>query len=144
MCNSSDFYFWKPLGMPEIQQKMLSCKGWQAKYVYLISLAKQLPEMPLELQVDSNKITGCEVDTWLAYKIVDDRIYFCAHSKAKITKGIIALILIHIQGNSIDALKKVDFGDLLHAYSLFNNLSASRVNGLSAFVEKIKYICLKY
>ena len=133
---------WHAPDLSSIKQDLLSCKSWQEKYIILIKLARISPDFPELYKNASNKIIGCETDAWLVHYIDtdNDKYYFSATSNAKITNGIIALTLFHIQRLNRSDLLIFDFESLLNSYNIMPYLSPSRSNGILSFFNKIKDI----
>lgn len=131
------------LSVPEIQQKIIQeFKGfttWEEKYKHIITLGKQLPEMPEEDRREDLKVKGCQSQVWLkadldqSYKVV-----FQADSDALIVKGLIALLLSVFSHQTPEDILAADV-KFIEEIGLSSHLSASRANGLQSMIKQIKY-----
>ena len=112
---------------------------WEDKYKEIISLGKQLDDMPQELMVEANKVKGCQSQVWLYpdMKMSLESLFFYATSDALIAKGLIALVL-KVYNNSSAKEIMVTPPDFIHQIGLQQHLSPNRANGLQAMVKQIK------
>lgn len=110
---------------------------WEGKYEHLIDLGRSLPLIDEKDRVDSNIIQGCQSRVWLSSEIKDGKVYFKADSDAIITKGMVALMIRVLSGQTpkdiIEA--KLDFIDKV---GLKEHLSPTRANGLVSMINKMK------
>ena len=65
------------------------------RYRLLIDLGKALPPMPDALKTDATLVRGCSASVWVYPVNENGQLSFLADSNAAITKGIIALVLLH-------------------------------------------------
>ena len=82
---------------------------WEDKYEYLISLGKELKEMPQADKVDDNLVKGCQSRVWLSAKQEGDKVVYYADSDAIISKGIIALLVKILSNQSAKDVAGDDF-----------------------------------
>lgn len=110
---------------------------WEGKYEHLIDLGKSLPLIEEKDRIDSNIIQGCQSRVWLSSELKDGKVYFKADSDAIITKGMVALMIRVLSGQTpkdiIEA--KLDFIDKV---GLKEHLSPTRANGLVSMINKMK------
>lgn len=109
------------------------------RYRLLIDLGKQLPEMPEALKTDATLVRGCSASVWV-YPTQDgaNNLNFLADSNAAITKGIIALVLLTVQGLSPKAILATDIEALLSPFDLKNQLSSNRTQGIPNMIALIR------
>jgi len=115
---------------------------WEAKYNYIIELGKTLPKLSDEYKNDNYLIKGCQSRVWLKAEEKDNRLFFYADSDAIIPKGIIALLLKLVNGQTIEDIKNYDFG-IINKIGLQQHLSPTRANGLLSMIKHIKQYALK-
>ena len=109
----------------------------------MIDLGKSLPLIDEENKTEERVIKGCQSKVWLDAELKGDKMVFSADSDAIITKGIIA-ILIRTYNNQTptDILNaKLDFIDEI---GLKEHLSATRANGLTSMIKKLKLYATAY
>ena len=84
-------------------------EDWMDKYAHLISLGKDLKQMSHVVKSDENQIKGCQSQVWLNARLKDKTIQFDADSDAVITKGMIALLLRVVNGQSPEDIDNYEF-----------------------------------
>lgn len=116
-----------------------ACTDWQSKYRILMNLGKQLPLFDPELKRDELLISGCDSKAWLLHQFdaPSGRHYWAFDSEARVVKGLVALAICQFNGLSQAELLQLDFGNLFKPLGIFQNLSPSRQNGLTAVLEKV-------
>lgn len=108
------------------------------KYEVLIELGKQMPVLAEKYRTDELLVKGCQSQVWLrAYKL-DDKIYYEADSNTLITKGIIALLVKVLSGETAADISNYDM-HVIEAIQLKEHLTSQRSNGLSSMVLKMKF-----
>ena len=110
---------------------------WMEKYEYIIDLGKELPPFQDKDKVDQNRITGCQSQLWIKIEEKNQQLFFSTDSDAIITKGIAALVLRPINGESTQAIANYDF-DFINQIGLNEHLSMTRANGLASMLSTIK------
>ncbi|MCG8574009.1 MAG: SufE family protein [Flavobacteriales bacterium] len=118
-------------------------EDWMEKYEHIIELGKSLPLISEEHKKDENIIKGCQSTVWLHADLQDGKVIFTADADAIIAKGIIAMLVQVLSGNSpqniIDA--KLDF---IKELGLQEHLSPTRSNGLVSMVKQMKMYALGF
>ena len=131
----------------EIQEEIIDefnlFDDWMERYEYLIELGKSLPIIDQQYKLDENIIKGCQSKVWLDAQLKGDKIVFSADSDAIITKGIIA-ILIRAFNNQTPAAILNASTDFIDQIGLKEHLSATRANGLSSMIKKLKLYATAY
>lgn len=114
---------------------------WEDKYRQLILLGKQLPALPAELKTPDIEVRGCENRVWLGYQLqADGRIHFYGDSEGRIVRGLLAVLLTAIEGQTPQALRSHDPLALFNELGLSSELSASRGQGLAALAQRVRQI----
>jgi cysteine desulfuration protein SufE len=127
----------------EIVDEFSFFEDWQDKYEYLIELGKKLNELPADEHKDENKVKGCQSSVWLVSNFDDGRIFFRADSDSTIVKGLIALLVRVLSGQTPEAIlnTKLEFIDKI---GLRQHLAQTRSNGLAAMIKQMKFYALGY
>jgi len=115
---------------------------WEQKYEHLIDLGKSLPPIKEENKTDRNIIQGCQSRVWLHAEKKENKIIFTAESEAIITKGMIALMIRVLSGQTANDIieAKLDFIDKI---GLKEHLSPTRANGLVSMINRMKLDAIK-
>jgi cysteine desulfuration protein SufE len=124
-----------------IQDKIIDefsrLEGWFDKYEYLIKEGQYLPFSDKDLRIERNQINGCQSKVWLSAERKDDKVYFAADSDALITRGILALLLRVLSGQSHQDIVACELY-FIKQTGLASNLSPTRANGLASIVKRMK------
>ena len=125
----------------EIQEEILSdfdmFEDWIQKYEYLIDLGKDLPAIDEKYKTEENLIKGCQSRVWLHAEENSGNIIFSADSDAIMTKGIVALLIRLLSGQSANDIAHADL-DFINKIGLKEQLSATRANGLLSMIKQMK------
>ena len=116
---------------------------WLDKYDYLIELGRELPPIDEKHRNDQYVIKGCQSRVWVDAELRDGRIYYTADSDAIITKGIIALLIRVLNGQTPDDILSADLY-FIDRIGLKENLSPTRANGLLAMIKQMRLYALAY
>lgn len=127
----------------EIIEEFSVFTDWLDKYDYLIELGNDLPELDASLKTDENLINGCQSKVWLNADYRDGKVWFEADSDAIIVKGIVALMVKTLSGQTPDEIVSNELY-FIDEIGLKQNLSPTRSNGLLAMVKKMKLYALAY
>lgn len=121
----------------EIIEEFAFFDDWMEKYEYIISLGKTLPVIDGKYKDDQHLIKGCQSRVWLHAEEEGNTIKFTADSDAVITKGIIALLIRVLSGNTPVEISKADLY-FIDKIGLKEHLSPTRSNGLVSMVKQMK------
>lgn len=121
----------------EIIEEFNFFPDWTEKYEYLIELGKKLPLINDQYKDEDHLIKGCQSRVWLHAENKDGLVVYTADSDAIITKGIIALLLRVLSGQTAQAILEEELF-FIDRIGLTNHLSPTRANGLLSMVKQIK------
>ena len=121
----------------QIVEEFAFFDDWLGRYEYLIELGKELPLIDDAYKTDAFRIRGCQSQVWLRPELEDGRLHFKADSDALITKGLIALLVRVLDGESPENVADADLA-FLEQIGMNEHLSPTRKNGLNAMVERIR------
>lgn len=116
---------------------------WMDKYAYLIELGNDLDPLDESKRKEQNLINGCQSKVWIDARYRDDKVFFEADSDAIIVKGIVALLLKTLSGQSPKDIMESDLY-FIEKIGLNNHLSPTRSNGLVAMVKQMKLYGLAF
>lgn len=125
-------------------QEFNNLANWEDRYKRLIEIGKALPQMDPSLQIEDNKIKGCQSQVWLSVKLNSDKtLHFEADSDAMIVKGLIALLLVVYQDTAPKDILEIST-QFIKELGFESYLSPSRANGLQAMIRQIQYYATAY
>lgn len=131
----------------EIQDQIIEefsiFEDWMDKYAYLIELGNGLDAIDETKKKEQNLIKGCQSKVWIDARFRDDKVYFEADSDAIIVKGIVALLLRTLSGQTPKDIMDSDLY-FIEKIGLNNHLSPTRSNGLVAMVKQMKLYGLAF
>lgn len=113
---------------------------WEDKYRFIIDLGKELPGLPDAAKTEEHLIRGCQSQVWLTYEAGSNALNFHMDSDAHIVRGLIAVVLIAVQGRSASDIQQLDIEAIFGQLDLLAHLSVTRGNGLRAMVARIEAI----
>jgi cysteine desulfuration protein SufE len=116
---------------------------WESKYEHIIDLGKHLPLIDPALKTEERIIKGCQSRVWLNSELKEGKLVFTADSDAIITKGMVALIIRVLSGQTPQEVVNAKL-DFINKIGLVQHLSPTRANGLVSMITKMKQEALKY
>ena len=134
-------------GIEEKQQRLIEnlelFQDWTERYEYVIGLGKQLQPLADEARDEKHLIKGCQSQVWLDAKLVEGLVYFHADSDSLITKGMIALFIDVLSGETPDAILTADM-DFVDRTGLKEHLAPTRANALNLMATQMKQRALAF
>jgi cysteine desulfuration protein SufE len=131
----------------EKQQNLLEelklLPDWTERYEYVIGLGRQLPAMPDELKTENRLIQGCQSQVWLEAFCKSGKVHYLADSDSQITKGMIALFVRVLDGESPDQVLTADFS-FIDKTGLKEHLAPTRANALNLMATQMKQRALEF
>jgi cysteine desulfuration protein SufE len=127
----------------EIIEEFSIFNDWLDRYDYLIELGNDLPEMNPDFKNDEYLINGCQSKVWLNADYENGKIWYHADSDAIIVRGIVALLVKAMNGQSPKDIIENDLY-FIDEIGLKQNLSPTRSNGLLAMVKKMRLYAIAY
>ena len=134
-------------GIQEIQTEIVKdfsmFDNWMQKYEYLIDLGKELDQIDKRYKTEDNLIKGCQSRVWLHAEYTDGRVIYTADSDAIMTKGIVAILINVLSGQSPSEISTARL-DFINEIGLKEQLSPTRANGLVSMIKQMKLYALAY
>ena len=127
----------------EIIEEFCCLDDWMDRYQLLIDLGEEQEPLAEQEKTDQNLIDGCQSRVWLQCDDVDGKLVFTADSDALIVKGIIALLVRVLSGQTPKDILDADLY-FIDRIGLREHLSPTRSNGLLAMIKQIKAYALAY
>ena len=130
-----------PVTITEKQQELLDeldlFQDWTERYEYVISLGKKLRPMAEDLQTPDRLIKGCQSQVWLDSSSQDGKMSYLADSDSVITKGMIALFVRVLDGESPDDVLTADLS-FIDKTGLKEHLAPTRANALTLMAAEMR------
>ena len=127
----------------EIIEDFAMFEDWMQKYEYLIDLGKELSPIEEQYKTEDNLIKGCQSRVWLYAEHTKGKIIYTADSDAIMTRGIIAVLINVLSGQSPSEIANAKL-DFINKIGLKEQLSPTRANGLVSMIKQMKIYALAY
>lgn len=131
----------------EIQDQIIAdfnqFDDWMDKYALLIDLGNSLEPFDEKYKIPQNIIEGCQSRVWLNAELVDGKVIYEGESDAILVKGIVALLLQVLSGQTPDDIVNAELY-FIDKIGLKEHLSPTRSNGLLAMVKQMKMYALVF
>jgi|TARA_B110000037_G_scaffold212368_1_gene265071 cysteine desulfuration protein SufE len=125
----------------EKQQELLDelnlFQDWTERYEYVIGLGKKLQPMGEALHTSDRLIKGCQSQVWLDSSAKDGQMSFLADSDSVITKGMIALFVRVLDGESPEDVLTADLS-FIDKTGLKEHLAPTRANALTLMAAQMR------
>ncbi|WP_426156095.1 SufE family protein [Pseudomonas sp. TSRC2-2] len=126
-----------PVDAAEALQTFQNAAGWEQRARLLMQFGDRLPALDDAQKSDTNRVHGCESQVWLVGELRDGHWQFRASSDARMIRGLVALLLLRVNGLSAADLQQVDLPEWFNQLGLSRQLSPSRSNGLNAVLQRM-------
>ena len=127
----------------EIIEDFAMFEDWMQKYEYLIDLGKELSPIEEQYKTEDNLIKGCQSRVWLHAEHTKGKIIYTADSDAIMTRGIIAILINVLSGQSPSEIANAKL-DFINKIGLKEQLSPTRANGLVSMIKQMKIYALAF
>jgi cysteine desulfuration protein SufE len=127
----------------ELLEELGFFQDWTERYEYVIGLGKKLAPLPPEMQTADRLIKGCQSQVWLDASFEDGVMRYRADSDSLITKGMIALFVRVLDGETPDSVLQSDMG-FVDETGLKEHLAPTRANALNLMATQMKQRALDY
>ena len=126
-----------PISAQEALRAFADCPGWEQRTRLLMQWGNQLAPLSDDECGEHNRVNGCESQVWLVAELQDGRWHFTAASDARLIRGLLALLLVRVEGLSSAELGQLDLPAWFTQLGLGRQLSPSRSNGLNAVLQRM-------
>lgn len=127
----------------ELLEELGFFHDWTERYEYVIGLGKQLEAMPDAGKTEEHLIKGCQSQVWLDAHCDGGVMHYVADSDSLITKGMIALFIRVLNGESPNDILQADLG-FIDETGLKEHLAPTRANALSLMATQMKQRALEF
>ncbi|UVJ45141.1 SufE family protein [Pseudomonas sp. LS1212] len=114
--------------------------GWEQRARLLMQMGERLAPLSEAEKTADNLVHGCESQVWLTARKQDGHWQFAASSDARLLRGLLALLLVRVNGVAGDELEHLDLPDWFNQLGLGRQLSPSRSNGLNAVLQRMRQL----
>lgn len=128
--------------LEDVQESFELLTDWEDRYAFIIDLGKQLSPFPEAEKREETRVHGCQSQVWLIHwqDPATQKLWFLIDSDALIVRGLAALILVAINGQTPQQLLATDIDQIFQQLDLFRHISPTRGNGLRAMMGRIRRI----
>jgi len=121
----------------EALQSFEQARGWEQRARLLMQMGDRLAPLSDAEKCENNRVHGCESLVWLVAEQHDGQWQFKASSDARLLRGLLALLLVRVQGLDSGELVGLDLREWFTRLGLERQLSPSRSNGLHAVLQRM-------
>jgi cysteine desulfuration protein SufE len=127
----------------QVLEELALFQDWSERYEYVIGLGKKLAPMNDAAKSPQHLIKGCQSQVWLDASCVDGKIHYAADSDSLITKGMIALFVKVLDGETPDSILTADMS-FIDRTGLKEHLAPTRANALNLMASQMKQRALSF
>lgn len=127
-----------PAAAAEALQAFTVLQGWEQRARLLMQWGEKLEPLSEAEFGDEQRVQGCESNVWLVADRRDERWHFRAYSDARLLRGLLALLLVRVDGLPAEELSALDLPGWFEQLGLGRQLSPSRSNGLNAVLKRMR------
>jgi cysteine desulfuration protein SufE len=127
----------------QLLEELSLFQDWTERYEYVISLGKKLSPISDDVKSPEHLIKGCQSQVWLDATLEDGRVRYAADSDSLITKGMIALFIAVLDGETPDAILTADLS-FIDRTGLKEHLAPTRANALNLMATQMKQRALAF
>jgi len=127
----------------ELLEELSFFHDWTERYEYVIGLGKKLKPFPAEKQTEDRLIKGCQSQVWLDASYEDGVMHYIADSDSLITKGMIALFVQVLDGETPEDVLQADMS-FIDDTGLQEHLAPTRANALNLMATQMKQRALDF
>jgi len=127
----------------QLLEELALFQDWTERYEYVIGLGKKLAPISEAARTSEHLIKGCQSQVWLDASYDGKTIHFTADSDSLITKGMIALFVRVLDGETPDVVLTADM-DFIDRSGLKEHLAPTRANALNLMAIQMKQRALAF
>ena len=126
-----------------VLEELALFQDWTERYEYVIGLGKKLAPMAAAAKDAEHLIKGCQSQVWLDARPEEGKVRYFADSDSLITKGMIALFVRVLDGETPDDILTADMG-FIDRTGLKEHLAPTRANALNLMANQMKQRALEF
>jgi cysteine desulfuration protein SufE len=131
----------------ELLDEFEQLPDWEDRCDLLIDLGMELPKLPEEERVESNKVRGCQSNVWLVATLDQSQsppvLDLRAESDSMFVSGLIAVLLAVYNGKTPEEILAINAEDVFRKLDLQRHLSSQRRNGLAGMVQRVRALAVE-
>lgn len=112
--------------------------GWEQRARLLMQWGDRLEPLSELERNEHTQVAGCESRLWLVGEQQDHRWYFRGTSEARLLRGLLAVLLVRVNGLEAAQLQQLDVAQWFDQLGLSRQLSPSRSNGMNAVLARMR------
>lgn len=112
--------------------------GWEQRARLLMQWGDRLESLSDAERNELNLVAGCDSKLWLVGEQLGDSWHFRGTSEARLLRGLLAVLLVRVNGLDADELQRLDVADWFGQLGLSRQLSPSRANGMNAVIGRMR------
>ena len=118
-------------------ERLQSTSDPKRRYEYILWLAKSLPLLTEDLQLETTKVKGCISEVYVLGILLNGKIQWKGYSDALITKGLLAFLIKGL--NDLTPFEVLSINEkFIEMTGLSKSLTPSRANGFLNIFLKMK------
>jgi len=118
-------------------ERLQSTSDPKRRYEYILWLAKSLPILNEDLQLEATKVKGCISEVYVLGVLLNGKIQWKGYSDALITKGLLAFLIKGLNDLTPFEVLSID-EQFIEMTGLSKSLTPSRANGFLNIFLKMK------
>ncbi len=126
-----------PARLQAMVDELSATDDLEEKYEILIELGKEVPDIPGERKTMECLVQGCQSVVHVYATLEDGKLKLHGHADALIVNGLLALLVLGLDGLTPQEFLKVD-PKFIESTGVIKTLTPSRVNGFYNIHEKLK------
>ncbi|HWD33698.1 MAG TPA: SufE family protein [Pseudomonas sp.] len=126
-----------PVNAQDALSSFEQAAGWEQRARLLMQWGERLAPLSETEKSEANRVHGCESQVWLVAEHKEGQWRFKGASDARIIRGLLALLLVRVEGLSSAELQQLDLPGWFNQLGLGRQLSPSRSNGLNAVLQRM-------
>ena len=114
---------------------------WESRYLYLIELGENLPDMPETNRTEERRVKACMSKVWIrAYNEPGNSELVCFEGECDtaVIKGVLALLIDLVSGKTVAEIQQLDLDEVFQRLRLDKHLSPNRHVGVYAIADLMK------
>ncbi|MCD7866077.1 MAG: SufE family protein [Clostridiales bacterium] len=110
---------------------------WFLQYEYLLQISADLPRIPEEERLESNKVKGCQSGVWLLLHAEEGCVRVQADSEALIIRGMLAVIVSLLDGRRPEEIAEYK-PRFISETNIKEQISSDRFHGIHEVIRKVQ------
>ncbi|MFG3450644.1 SufE family protein [Stutzerimonas stutzeri] len=127
-----------PAAASETLEIFQQAAGWEQRARLLMQQGDRLEPLDDTERTDDNLVAGCDSRLWLVGERRGLHWHFHGTSEARLLRGLLAVLLVRVNGLGADELQRLDVADWFGQLGLARQLSPSRANGMNAVLQRMR------